>query len=72
LARKKPAGQRCQDIRRAFYDFPAEHWVHLRTSKPVESIFGLLRHRTDQTRGCVTRDMMRAFIYKPGMCAENR
>lgn len=56
----------------AFYDFPAEHWVHLRTSNPIESVFGTIRHRTDQARGCVTRDTMLAFIYKLGMCAESR
>jgi putative transposase len=31
----------------AFYDFPAEHWVHLRTTNPIESAFATMRHRTD-------------------------
>lgn len=56
----------------AFYDFPAEHWVHLRTTNPIESTFGTIRHRTDQARGCVTRTTMLAFAYKLGMCAERR
>ncbi|OBP68188.1 hypothetical protein BAE39_26890 [Mesorhizobium loti] len=30
----------------AFYDFPAEHWDHLRTSNPIESVFATVRHRT--------------------------
>lgn len=56
----------------AFYNFPAEHWVHLRTTNPIESTFGTIRHRTDRAKGCVTRDTMLAFIYKLGMCAEKR
>ena len=56
----------------AFYDFPAEHWVHLRTTNPIESTFGTIRHRTDQTQGCVTRDTMLSLIYKLGSCAEKR
>jgi transposase-like protein len=35
----------------AFYDFPAEHWIHLRTTNPIESIFATVRHRTKITRG---------------------
>lgn len=56
----------------AFYDFPAEHWVHLRTTNPIESTFGTIRHRTDQARGCVTRVTMLAFAYKLAMAAERR
>jgi len=56
----------------AFYDFPAEHWVHLRTTNPIESTFATIRHRTDQTQGCVTRETMLSLIYKLGSCAEKR
>jgi len=56
----------------AFYDFPAEHWVHLRTTNPIESTFATIRHRTDQTKGCITRDTMLSFVYKLGLCAEKR
>jgi len=56
----------------AFYDFPAEHWVHIRTTNPIESTFATIRHRTDQTKGCVTRDSMLTMIYKLGRCAEKR
>jgi transposase-like protein len=56
----------------AFYDFPAEHWVHIRTTNPVESTLGTIRHRTDQARGCVTRETMLAFTYKLAMCAQGR
>lgn len=56
----------------AFYDFPAEHWVHLRTSNPIESTFGTIRHRTDRAKGCVSREGMLTMIYKLGLCAEKR
>ncbi len=56
----------------AFYDFPAEHWVHLRTTNPIESTFGTIRHRTDRAKGCVTRETMLTFVYKLAMCAQKR
>ncbi|NEI25172.1 hypothetical protein GUK30_38545, partial [Rhizobium leguminosarum] len=37
-----------------FYDFPAEHWDHLRTSNPIESVFATVRHRTVRTRGALS------------------
>lgn len=54
----------------AFYDFPAEHWIHLRTTNPIESSFATVRHRTDRTKGCLTREGMLAMIFKLGMSAE--
>jgi len=54
----------------AFYDFPAEHWIHLRTTNPIESSFATVRHRTDRTKGCLTRDGMLAMIFKLGMSAQ--
>jgi len=56
----------------AFYDFPAEHWVHIRTTNPIESTFATIRHRTDRAKGCVSRGTMLAMIYKLGMSAEQR
>lgn len=56
----------------AFYDFPAEHWVHIRTTNPIESTFATIRHRTDKAKGCVSRNTMLAMIYKLGMSAEKR
>jgi transposase-like protein len=35
----------------AFYDYPAEHWIHLRTTNPIESTFATVRHRTKVTKG---------------------
>lgn len=55
-----------------FYDFPAEHWVHIRTTNPIESTFATVRHRSDQAKGCVSRQTMLAMIYKLGMSAEKR
>jgi transposase-like protein len=59
-----------RDVLLAFYDFPAEHWVHLRTTNPIESTFATIRHRTDRTKGCVTRDTMLAMMFKLGQCAQ--
>ena len=54
----------------AFYDFPAEHWVHLRTTNPIESAFATIRHRSDRAKGCVTRASMLAFMFKLPTSAE--
>ena len=53
-----------------FYAFPAEHWIHIRSSNVIESSFATIRHRTDRTKGCLTRDGMLAMIYKLGLSAE--
>lgn len=47
-----------------FYDFPAEHWVHLRTTNPVESTFGTVRLRTHKTRGCLSRETAMTMVFK--------
>ncbi len=54
----------------AFYDFPAMHWQSLRTSNPLESTFGTIRHRTKRSKGCLTRDGMLHMMFKLGQCAE--
>ncbi len=53
-----------------FYTFPAPHWQSLRTTNPIESTFGTIRHRTKQTNGCLTRDGMLHMMFKLGCCAE--
>ena len=53
-----------------FYAFPAAHWQSLRTTNPIESTFGTIRHRTKQTNGCLTRDGMLHMMFKLGQCAE--
>jgi transposase-like protein len=42
----------------AFYDFPAEHWVHIRSTNVIESAFATIRHRSEQAKGCVSRNSM--------------
>lgn len=48
----------------AFYDFPAEHWQHLRTTNPIESTFATVRHRTTRTRNCVSRATFLGLAFK--------
>ena len=54
----------------AFYDFPAVHWQSLRTTNPIESTFGTIRHRTKRSKGCLTREGMLHTIFKLSECAE--
>ena len=59
---KYPKAAECltkdRDVLLTFYDFPAEHWIHLRTTNPIESTFATVRLRTTQTRGMLTGDTM--------------
>lgn len=48
----------------AFYDFPAEHWVHIRTTNPIESTFSTVRLRTKRARNCGSRETTLAMVYK--------
>lgn len=54
----------------AFYDFPVEHWQSIRTSNPIESTFGTIRHRTKRAKVCLTRDGMLHMMFKLGQCAQ--
>jgi putative transposase len=56
----------------AFYDFPAQHWAHIRTTNPVESTFATVRLRTAKTRGCVSRETILAMVFKLAQSAEKR
>jgi transposase-like protein len=53
----------------AFYDFPAEHWEHLRTSNPIESVFATVRHRTVRTRGSLSSTTAKLMVFKLVMAA---
>ncbi|MGO9124822.1 MAG: IS256 family transposase [Terriglobales bacterium] len=55
----------------AFYDFPAEHWQHIRTTNPIESTFATVRHRTRRTRNCVSRPTFLGLAFKLVEEAEN-
>ena len=56
----------------AFYDFPARHWQSLRTTNPIESTFGTIRHRTKRSKGCLNRDGVLHMMFKLGQCAQER
>ncbi|MCB1180470.1 MAG: transposase, partial [Chlamydiia bacterium] len=48
----------------SFYDFPAEHWQHIRTTNPIESTFATIRHRSRQTKGCGSRKATLSMVFK--------
>ena len=56
----------------AFYDFPAAHWQHIRTSNPIESTFATVRLRTAKTRGCVARHTILSMVFKLGQSAQKK
>lgn len=53
-----------RDVLFTFYDFPAEHWVHIRTTNPIESTFATVRHRTKRTKGCGSRTATLTMVFK--------
>lgn len=53
-----------KDVLFTFYDFPAEHWRHIRTTNPIESTFATVRHRSRQTKGCGSRSATLAMVFK--------
>lgn len=55
-----------------FYDFPAEHWVHIRTTNPIESTFATVRLRTAKTKGCGSRLATLTMVFKLAMSAQNK
>ncbi len=56
----------------AFYDFPAAHWQHIRTTNPIESTFATVRLRTAKIRGCVSRQSILSLVFKLTMSAQKR
>jgi len=48
----------------AFYDFPAEHWKHIRTGNPIESTFATVRHRTTRSKGCLSHETGMIMVFK--------
>ena len=71
---KYPAACKCLEKDKeqlfSFYDFPAEHWKHIRTTNPIESTFATVRHRTRQTKGCGNRIATLTMVYKLTNMAE--
>jgi transposase-like protein len=75
-ADKHPKAWQCLEKDRAallgFYDFPAAHWVHLRTSNGIESSFAMVRHRTRQTKGGGSRNATLGMVYKLARQCESK
>jgi transposase-like protein len=73
---KYDAAVACLEVDRdallAFYDFPAEHWIHLRTTNPIESTFSSVRLRTNKTKGCGSRIACLTMVFKLAMSAQKR
>jgi len=61
-----------RDALLAFYDFPAEHWIHLRTTNPIESVFATVRLRHRRTKGNGSRTACLAMVFKLMQSAEKR
>jgi len=59
-----------RDVLLTFYDFPAEHWKHLRTTNVIESSFATIRHRTVRSKGCLSNKTALAMIFKLAEAAE--
>ncbi len=53
-----------RDTLLAFYDFPAEHWKHIRTGNPIESTFATVRHRTRRSKGCLNYETAKIMVFK--------
>ncbi|WP_419602452.1 IS256 family transposase [Thiolapillus sp.] len=56
----------------SFYDFPAEHWKHIRTTNPIESVFATVRNRTRKTKGCLNRKTALAMVFRLMMSAKKK
>ena len=65
---KYPGAVKClskdRDVLLTFYDFPAEHWIHLRTTNPIESTFSTVRLRHRRTKGSGSRRACLAMVFK--------
>ena len=73
---KYPKATQClekdKDALLTFYDFPAEHWRHIRTTNPIESTFATVRLRTNKVRGCFSASTVLSMAFKLCQCAEKR
>jgi transposase-like protein len=73
---KYPKAAEClkkdRDVLLTFYDFPAEHWRHIRTTNPIESTFATVRLRTNKVRGCFSAQTVITMVFKLCQCAQKR
>jgi transposase-like protein len=61
-----------RDVLLTFYDFPAEHWRHIRTTNPIESTFATVKLRTAKVRGCFSAKTVQTMAFKLCKCAQKR
>jgi len=61
---------KAKEVLFSFYDFPAQHWLHLRTTNPIESTFATVRLRTHRTKGCGSRIATLTMVFKLGLEAQ--
>lgn len=73
---KYPKAAKClgkdRDVLLTFYDFPAEHWIHIRTTNPIESTFATVRLRTAKVRSCFSSKTVLTMAFKLCQCAEKK
>jgi len=73
---KYPKAAQCLEKDReallTFYDFPAEHWRHIRTTNPIESTFATVRLRTNKVRGCFSTNTVITMAFKLCQCAQKK
>lgn len=73
---KYPAAVEClekdRDVLLSFYDFPAEHWLHIRTTNPIESTFATVRLRTRKTKGAGSRVACLTMVFKLALAAQRK
>ena len=73
---KYPKAAQCLEKDRSslltFFDFPAEHWRHIRTTNPIESTFATVRLRTNKVRGCFSANTVMTMAFKLCKCAQKR
>ncbi len=62
--------QKDEQVLFTFYDFPAAHWAHIRTTNPIESTYATIRHRTKRTKGCGSRMATWTMVWKLAMEAQ--
>ena len=61
-----------KELTMQFYDFPAEHWSHIRSTNPIESMFATVRLRTRKTKGCGSRKATLAMVFQLACSAQKR
>lgn len=60
------------ETKAAFYDFPAEHWKHIRTTNPIKITFATVRYRTTKTKGCLSRQTALAMTHQLMLSAKKK